>query len=211
MAHRDRLAALQELQEQGLPLQLPEPTTPSGRIYRDIHGLGNLYDSKGSVASPELIAANVGVLYTHNLEATLSRQLATVDAVISQHLAIAAGATATNTFSFAEDHRIVSWNLTVVTPGLANFGHSELSMRPFGDPSLVTIGQWDATGVPAAFPAAVGYQGTPVVPLIAPPAPLFGKAATDYQWIVTNGGAGLVTVDLRMAVVLQVEGTRVAG
>lgn len=206
--HRRRLAALEELQAEGRPLLLPDPVTPSGRIYRDIHGLGNLYDSKGSVASPELIAANVGVIYGHNLEATLARQLMFVDAVsINLTLPAAMGDNIETDFSFASDHRLLSTQLMILSP-VANFDAAILLARPFGDPSASRLVHWPSTGVSDPVVAAIANT---VQALYGISATYIGKAATNYTLRITNIGATQLIVRLEMLVLLQPEGTRIAG
>lgn len=184
---------------------LPARVDESGRIFLDIKGLEELYDTKGSGAAPEMLRGEMGTIWVHDLQASLGTQVAEVDAITVTAAPAAADTTAATTFSFptlpsggpAAAHRILSAQITV-GGAAANYAGARLQAQPFGDPTLVFLALADAADVVtiAGFQTASPWLGVPQFPL-------WGKRATDYTFSVRSnaGGAATATLSLLVAMV----------
>lgn len=167
----------------------------SGRIFQDIAGLNDVFQTKGSPAGPQELRTEVGVLYSYDLEQILRRQLATQDALNAGAVSPGAGLTATSTaFSFSSDHVFRSIMLQQNAGISADFGGAIMLATPFGDPTTVCIATFDPADV-------VTVSGVPFYPpKIA--MPLKGLRATDYQLQATAGAGGGISCRLALLMTL---------
>lgn len=174
--------------------RLPARVNESGRIFRDIQGLEEIYDTKGSGAAPEMLRGEMGTLWVHDLQRTLARQLVTQDAVNVDVVVAGASASATTAFSFPTDHALVAMFFEGVT-NPANIAAMRLNMQPFGDPVATTLGY--ALGADfEVLPLITGALAVPKGPVL----PFFGKATTDYILEASTNAGGGGTVRLKILV-----------
>lgn len=192
-------------------LTLPPRVTHSGRIFRAVNGLEQLYETKASGAGPEMLRTEMGVIYVHDLGLTLGEQLVEVDALNIDAAPGAGNTFASQTFSFvnlpisgglAGNHRLLAASLRVPDASAANFDHADLFVQPFGDPSSAHVGI-----APAADLIALGggfmrcfFRGFEQV---------MGRPNQDYTFRVRSNAGGATTGRLELLVAVAPPGVQV--
>lgn len=191
--------------------RLPARVDESGRIFRDIEGLGEVFDTKGSGSSPELLRAEMGVLYGFDLEAVMATQLAELDVVPVAASPAGANTTVTTAFSFptlpsggpAARHKILAASITFSVADVANFDAARLDATVFGDPSTMVIG-WTL----AADVVNAGGLGS-FAPIVGLDVPLWGRRESEYIYNARSNAGGGTTTNLELLVLMVPAGVEV--
>ena len=192
---------------------LPDRLLESGRIFRDIRGLERVYETKGSDPGPDQIRGDMGIVLVHDLQASMSTQLAEVDALSVTAAPAGASTTATATVSFptfpdgrpSARHRVLSALCVISGATAANFDGAVLRMQPFGDPTAANVAFVDPTTV-VAIPAVQ------TVALLTPSINgLWMRGDVDYQWNVRSNAGGVTSASLQLLVAQVPDGVAVPG
>lgn len=189
-------------------LMLPPRVLESSPIFRDILGLGGIYEVKSGASAPEALRVEGGVLLVHDLQASMATQLSEIDAVEITAAPAGASTTATVNFSFptlpsggpAAHHRILS-ALIFVNATPANFEAADVRSQPFGDPTTARL----------AHVVAANLVTSTLMSSIALPNlwGLWGKREQDYTFNVRSTAGGATSAKLSLLVEMVPAGVAV--